>query len=309
MPRGLRLPDHGLDDARLVCAFSREVGACAEAQREFRLPVERVHPDIHIGHRLVGNVALPWREIVDYEFIAVLEGQGDFHLGSSRFRYGPGSLLLIPPCVPHALLTRSGSEGDHMAVHFDWAPDLPGPRSTRGGNYRVVVEGLPPIGPVLSLDDTATGLLAEVVRQHRAVDPLGGLRASVALLRLLLHLAERGRVGSVGETGDEAVLAALACIGRHFAEDLRLEDLALAAGLQRSRFSERFKAWSGRAPMGFLRRYRIDRAGEVLVRHPERGLGEIALACGFADAFSFSKAFKAELGISPSTFRHLRSAS
>lgn len=301
MPRRIKLPPHGPDRTHMDLHSSRAVASCRARWRTLHLSVVELHPVLRVAHRLIGNVGVRYREIGDFEFIAVLDGHGVFQLGEQLFRYGPGSLLFIPPCVPHTLITRSGREGDHLAVHFDLSPQCPG--SKRPGNYRVELNGLRLPPAVSNWDDTSLALLAEAVTQRQASDPGSALRASVALQRLLLHLHDREEADDNDQLSDPAITAALACIADHYHEQLSVADLAAAAGLQRSRFAQRFKQWCGRPPMAFVRRYRIDRAADILRWEPGQPLAEIAMACGFADAFSFSKAFRAEMGQSPSEFR------
>ena len=306
MPPKIKLPPHCYDSMSDKSLHSRDVGSCTAAWKNFSLPLQALHPVINIAHRLVGNVAVRYREIIDFECIAILDGHGDFHIGTERYRYGPGTLLFIPPCTPHTLISRSGPHGDHFAVHFDLSPQCPGHAKgskKRPGNYRVSLENVASIGPVLDLDDTCLSLLAEAIWQHQSQDPLAGLRASIVIQRLFLHVIEHHLQQTATTNTDPAVADALRCIATYYAEPLCVDDIAAASGLQRSRFAERFKAWSGRPPMSFLRRYRIDRAAEMLDQQAECTLADVAAACGFADAFSLSKAFKAELGMSPASYR------
>lgn len=278
--------------------------AQAPERRQLRLLLAELHPSLHIAHRRLGDVGVGYRMIVDHELIAVLHGQGDLHLGQQRFRIGPRTLLLLPPFVPHALITGGRPVGDHLAVHVDLAPGLPDrPRALRLRQpYAVQLTGCPPLPPVMELDDHSCSLLAEAITLHHASDQFAPLTASVRIQQLLLHLLERHRERRASTAGDPAIGPVLAHIAAHYDDDIRVADLAALAGLARSRFGERFRAWSGRSPMAFLRRYRIDRACEQL-HDNGRCLDTIAQACGYADAFAFSKAFRAEMGLSPSAFR------
>lgn len=297
----MSLPKHGPTVGVHRHQYSRPVGSCQGPTHQFHLALHALHPVVRLGHRLVGNVGVRYREIKDFEFIAVLDGHGDFYLDQACYRYQAGTLLFIPPSTPHTLISRSGTYGDHLALHVDLSPQIPGKR--RMQNYAVNIKDAPPLAPVMDLDNVALSLIAEAITQHRAQNPNSDLRASIAVQRLFLHVIEHQHQHHPGQQTDTAILSALACVDEHFQEQLSVDDLAAAAGLQRSRFAERFKAWSGRPPIAFLRRYRIDRAAEFLDQEPERSIASIASACGFADAFSFSKAFKAELGMSPSSYR------
>jgi len=59
----------------------------------------------------------------------------------------------------------------------------------------------------------------------------------------------------------------------------------------------------GTTPGGLIRRTRLDRAREDILRDRTRSLLEIALANGFGDGASFSRAFRTAFGHPPSELR------
>ena len=67
----------------------------------------------------------------------------------------------------------------------------------------------------------------------------------------------------------------------------------------------------GTTPGGLIRRTRLDRAREDILQNPTRSLLDIALANGFGDGASLSRAFRIAYGHPPSELRredrvHLR---
>ena len=56
------------------------------------------------------------------------------------------------------------------------------------------------------------------------------------------------------------------------------------------------------APLAYLRTVRLQRAMRLLVEG-DRTLEQVASAVGYQDAFSFLKAFKRDVGVSPGDFR------
>lgn len=269
---------------------------------EHRLAVGEVAPQIHICHRLLGEVGVKYRLIFDHELIAVLVGEGDLYLDGVRHAIAAPCLIALPPWVPHAILTSSGRRGDQLAVHYDLAPGLPD-RPAVGKTrkpYRVTVAGAPVLPPVQPLEQPVLAGLVEVLRARRAADGLAPLRASRALQGVLLRLWSAGSSTAVGTGADPGIAEALTVIAERYAEPLTVADLARAAGLGRSRFAQRFQAWTGRSPAAFLRRYRIDRCCEQLVAGAT--LAQLAPHVGYGDAFALSKAFRAELGASPTAW-------
>ncbi|TCL08112.1 AraC family transcriptional regulator [Shimia isoporae] len=83
---------------------------------------------------------------------------------------------------------------------------------------------------------------------------------------------------------------------------ITLDDLAREAGISPSHFGRLFKDTVGDTPMQYVLAYRIEQAIEMM-KDNKRQLGDIALACGFADQAHFSRSFKQVIGQTPRQFR------
>jgi AraC family transcriptional regulator len=59
----------------------------------------------------------------------------------------------------------------------------------------------------------------------------------------------------------------------------------------------------GTTPGGLIRTTRLDRAREDILQNPTRSILDIALANGFGDGASFSRAFRIAFGHPPSELR------
>ncbi len=91
-------------------------------------------------------------------------------------------------------------------------------------------------------------------------------------------------------------------VGANFSRTIQVDDMASAAAMSSSHFARVFKDTVGQTPMQYLMAYRIEQAIRAMAE-PDRGLGEIALACGFADQAHFSRSFKAATGSTPRQYR------
>lgn len=85
---------------------------------------------------------------------------------------------------------------------------------------------------------------------------------------------------------------------------LLLADIAGAAYLSRSHFARAFRATTGLSVMRYLRRLRIERAKTLLIEH-ELGIAELSAQLGFAHHSHFTRLFRHEVGMAPSTYAHL----
>lgn len=87
-----------------------------------------------------------------------------------------------------------------------------------------------------------------------------------------------------------------------YGEPLTVADLARAAGLSRSHFSEAFRRAFGESPHAYLLTRRLERAASML-RHTDRGVAEICHAVGLASVGSFTTSFSRAFGRSPAAYR------
>jgi len=84
--------------------------------------------------------------------------------------------------------------------------------------------------------------------------------------------------------------------------DLSLEELADAAGLSITHFSQMFRQSTGQSPHQFVLHRRIERAKEML-RAAESRVLDVAVACGFKSQEHFARVFRRVCGASPTEYR------
>jgi AraC family transcriptional regulator len=84
--------------------------------------------------------------------------------------------------------------------------------------------------------------------------------------------------------------------------DLSLEELADAAGLSITHFSEMFRQSTGQSPHQFVLHRKVDRAKELL-RAAEMRVLDVAVACGFKSQQHFARVFRSVCGASPTEYR------
>jgi len=107
---------------------------------------------------------------------------------------------------------------------------------------------------------------------------------------------------STGQDYRERTVRTLVYIQRHLDEDLTLEDLASVAAFSRFHFHRVFRGLVGESLKEHIRRLRLERAAQKL-KHEDAAVTRIALEAGFDAHESFTRAFGAMFGISPSAYR------
>jgi AraC family transcriptional regulator len=85
-------------------------------------------------------------------------------------------------------------------------------------------------------------------------------------------------------------------------EDVRIADVARAAGVHPVYLARIFRRFIGCTPGEYLRRRRLERA-RVLLSRTQRSLTDVALDSGYVDQSHLAKAFKADTGSTPGAFR------
>jgi AraC-like DNA-binding protein len=98
------------------------------------------------------------------------------------------------------------------------------------------------------------------------------------------------------------LLRARDLIDRAYGEPLDVPALARAAFASEAHFIRSFRAAFGETPHRCLQKRRVERAQELL-REGDATVTEISLAVGFRSLGSFSSAFRALTGESPSGYR------
>ncbi len=90
----------------------------------------------------------------------------------------------------------------------------------------------------------------------------------------------------------------------YYGRSLTVKELADVASLSVSRFSSLFKQTFGLYPLQYIINYRLKRACDLLL-HTQYSISAIAEMVGFEDPLYFSRAFKKQMGMSPSHYRRI----
>ncbi len=228
---------------------------------------------------------------------------GNAPVESVRIR--AGSVIVIPPGVrirarqlePAEFLVLSVDAG-----HFAQIAD----KAAQGRIWALKV--------VDNLLDPAVTAIAREIRRALLADPLveAGyleLLADAILARITCGLITEHGAAPGPEMLAPGVLARIVRhIDDHLGEPLKVDDLALVAGFSRSHFSRAFRRTTGDGPQRFVLKRRICRARD-LISETSQSLTEIAAATGFSSQAHMTKAFRDELGVTPSRYREAFSRS
>jgi AraC family transcriptional regulator len=99
------------------------------------------------------------------------------------------------------------------------------------------------------------------------------------------------------------VFKASRIIESHYAQPLKVSQLAKEVGLSVSHFHLAFQSIVGESVMQHILRIRLEHAASLLT-YSSWQAGDIGFACGFQSAANFSRSFKHHFGVSPQQFRN-----
>lgn len=277
--------------------------------RVHRLRPGQLQPVVRIAHRLPGSLVIPERIIFDHELVLIVRGRGEWVLDGVRRPYAMHDLLFIPPFAPHAFFAEEDAPSEHVAVHFDFAADVPPAAQglERRRPYRVLFTHGLRIATQRRLfsGHRLARALNDVIVAQASAQVLGPAMATVHLAGVLLALLAEPGQARPGETAgrDQARVQAVA---RFMTENLarRIDHPALerASGLSPSRLQALFREVTGYPPLDYLRRLRVEEARQLLA-DSRLAVKEVAARTGFRDTSHFSKVFRRVDGLAPAHYR------
>ncbi|MFC5649966.1 helix-turn-helix transcriptional regulator [Paenibacillus solisilvae] len=121
------------------------------------------------------------------------------------------------------------------------------------------------------------------------------------LYKLFADLIHRREDGS-GEQLPDCLRCGLTHMDLHAPAGITVREAAEAAGVNRSHFTAEFTRRMGITPAAYLTRSRINQAKRLLAE-TTASVTEIAYAVGYPSLYTFSRAFKKECSLSPSSYR------
>jgi len=259
----------------------------------------------------------------------VLKGSGVLQVeGDEAIAFEPHSFIVLPRGTTHAVNSgvssaspgasvRHVAMGDHMlriSAGSGEPPEVVLVCGTLEANYGSTIgmfdriEG--PISVVLGPKD-ALRLAFEALLEELVEPRLGSRLLTEALLKQCLVLLVRRIVpdpmrstwllGSIDPRLAGPVLSLVEQPARNFT----LEGLAQSSGMSRSVFAARFQSTFGTSPIGLHKRIRLHHAADLLKR-TDTPIAMVAQSIGYESRTYFSRAFRAEFGVDPRSFRARR---
>ncbi len=152
------------------------------------------------------------------------------------------------------------------------------------------------------LFQTMTDELLYIVH-HKDETPLHLIGHLYLFLDSLVRSSPAAQASYGGRLRDFYIKEAFSFIEQNFQNDISIEDIAAACGLNRSYFGKIFHESMGKSPQEFLIHYRMTKATELL-KLTDLSIADIGNVVGYPNQLHFSRAFKNVYGISPRDWRY-----
>jgi AraC family transcriptional regulator len=154
------------------------------------------------------------------------------------------------------------------------------------------------------INNVAAALLRELLGIDAATPTFIEALATVLSVHLIRHYSEAGQTAHELTPAHRAVSAAVHFIREHYAQEVKLSDMADAAGVSTFHLTRLFKKTVGMSPHQYLVEVRVHSAHALLASGAERPtLAEVAAAVGFSDQSHLTRQFKRILGTTPKKAR------
>ncbi len=236
------------------------------------------------------STSAPIHSHVNSSFCLVLDG-GFVECAGGKHRYGTAGAVLFQSW--NAAHSRQFQAGVNRCFVVDVGADLSATlerRGLAGAAARIVTQ------------QRASWLAMRLYEEFCRDDAESGLAIeglTSAVLARLIRVAERE---AYGEPTPAWLPTVLNLLDKRYRAPVRLAELAAHAGVNARYLSRVFRRCVGVRLTDYVRRRRIDWAGERLVT-TDLPLSRIAMEAGFTDQAHFARLFKGITGLTPRAFR------
>ncbi len=232
-----------------------------------------------------------------YQWIQTISGSGTLTTERGEQAVPEGHGMLLYPDEPHAYRAAEGEWYVHWMTFHGYHIE----RMLH--QLGLVTTGVYSISEPVAI----AALIRKAYHNLQSDHPLKGLEGSALVYQLLLDLFKYA--GSSGRKSQEdqsrRLRPALEQIERDLEKPIAVDDLATTLGVTPQHFCVLFKNLTGLRPTEYINNRRIERAKDLLFRHPSLRVHEVARQVGFESDSYFSTIFRKHEGVSPRQYREL----
>ncbi|MCF2869512.1 AraC family transcriptional regulator [Octadecabacter sp. G9-8] len=253
-----------------------------------------------------------WHSHKECELHLILDTQGKAFVGDYIGDFGPKSLFLTGPNLPHNWITDEFWDGPvthrDMVIQFD--QDRIIKLASAFGEFSDVSRLIERSRSGLEFFDFDFDWVRNKFVQVRDLSGTYQMLAFIELLTYVTGIPSAKELSlvkmqqNVGDTRHARIAIVIDYIVEHFAENLKVETAAELSGMSPQTFSRNFQAVTGRRFVEFVNRVRIGEACGMLYA-TELQITEICHKAGFKNLANFNRHFLKVKSMTPSEYRDI----
>lgn len=232
-----------------------------------------------------------WHENI--EILLITRGEGLIQYGKDYLHVSRGTVVVVNSGTLHRLCSK---EYDVVCLIIDESFCIEnGIETTEKLFDSSFVEK--------KTEELLLGVVDKIHDYTQNLSDTAGAKARLAVLELLIHLAEKHSTPKVkasvsGKGAEEYVKKIIEFLNSHYTERFTLEELAHRCGVTKFHLAREFKRYTGSTVFTYINSLRCKNAESCLGKG--MSVTEAALQSGFESVSYFSRTYKKIVGHSPS---------
>ena len=228
------------------------------------------------------------------ELFFITGGHGLFHMNEKVFPIAVNDVVVVSANVPHTELSQTANPLSYIVLGVDGMEVMP-----EFGDCTMIH---------LTGQQTKLSVCLDLLLEEAREQADGWEDICQNLLEILLRRLVRNKDLSLSAATATSTKSNRECelvrryIDNHFKENLRLDDLAALAHINKYYLSHTFQKEFGISPISYLISRRIQES-RYLLSDTDHTLSQIAHILGFSSLSYFSQSFRRMEGISPMEYR------
>jgi len=236
--------------------------------------------------------------------ISLTDGcKGELTTGSGLGMRGTqtkGGVSILPSGLEHQASVEGTSE--HLALYLEPKLITRAAAESRLNGTLEIAERYTRSDPVIN--NVGLALLAELNSEGLSGRLYAESLANVLAIHLLRYYATKdfSLPRYQGGLSGPKLRQVTEFIATHYAQEIKLAELAQVAGMSNFHFAREFKRTTGTSPHQYLIQFRVERA-KALLGNDELPLVEVGLRSGFSHQSHFTRLFRKVTGTTPHSYR------
>lgn len=236
-------------------------------------------------------------------------GRGELLIEDRTYVYGDNMFSIIPENIPHTTISSPGNICKWEFLFIDIKEFIRSQMNSDDMSVDQMIRIINKRGTLKTAQNhpRMNELILRIIdecrneRMYYKESVNGYLRALVIEILRLDEERERAKGARITSFVKDSV----EYINSHYAEDVKMADVASACGLSESHFRRLFETSMHMKPLDYLNMVRIDEACR-LIRGGDRSIDQIGITVGYDTPSTFIRNFRKLTGMTPNEWRKIQ---